>query len=148
MNAQLLALVAARVEGVSFGEVVQKKLWSRIAARDAIAMLDHRRGDVAAHCCLRASMGDWLRLGLVLASDGRKKDVALWPPGFTTQLLAASPVHEGYGLGFNLVAPRPNRQLLVSTSGGRELIIAPASGAALLWVGEGAPPPGLAQLLP
>ncbi len=148
VNAQLLALVAARVAGAPFGEVLQKKVWSRIAASDAVAMLDHRRGDVAAHCCLRASVGDWLRLGLLLASDGRKNGVALWPPGFTAQLLRASPVHEGYGLGFDLVAAPPDRRLLVRASAGRELIVAPASGAALLWIGEGSPPPGLAKLLP
>lgn len=148
VNAQLLALVAARLDRVPFGDVLQKRLWSRVAARDALAMLDHRRGEVAAHCCLRASVGDWLRLALLLASDGRNGDTALWPPGFAAQLLRVSPVHEGYGLGFGLLASRPDRQLLVAASEGRELIIAPGSASAVLWIGAGAPPPGLAQLLP
>jgi Beta-lactamase len=147
-NAQLLAVVAARIDGASFGDVLQKRLWSRVAARDALAMLDHRGGDVAAHCCLRASVGDWLRLALLLAVDGRNGAAALWPPGFAAELTRASPVHEGYGLGFRLLAPRPDRQLLVAASPGRELIIAPGSATALLWIGAGAPPPGLAQLLP
>jgi len=148
VNAQLLALLAARVDGVPFISVLQNRLWSRIAAGDAYAMLDHRRGDMAAHCCMRAGIGDWLRLGLVLAADGRSGGAQVWPPGFLAQLVAASPVHEGYGLGFQLLEPRPGQQLLVATSAGRQLLISPRTGAVLLWVGAGTPSPELARLLP
>jgi len=146
VNAQLLALIAASFEGAPFSAVLQKRLWSRIAADEAHVMLDHRRGDVAAHCCLRASIGDWLRLALLLAADGRIGGQELWPPGLLAQLTTASPVHEGYALGFQL--PDSESQVLVATSTGRQLMIAPRAGAALLWVGEGDPPPGLARLLP
>lgn len=147
VNAQLLALVAAGVDGVPFRDVLQKRLWSRVAADDALAMLDHRGGDAAAHCCLRASIADWLRLGLLLAGDGRSGSAALWPQGFVSELVTSSPVHAGHGLGFQLLS-RAGGPLLVAGSAGRQLLLDPRSGAALLWVGEGAPPPGLAQLLP
>src|SRR5690606_38850018 len=71
VNAQLLALVAARLQGATFASLLEERLWSRVAAADATVMLDHRRGDMAAHCCVRASIGDWLRLALALAADGR-----------------------------------------------------------------------------
>lgn len=148
VNAQLLALVAARFDGGSFAEVLQRRIWSRVAAHEAQAMLDHRDGDMAAHCCLRAALGDWLRLALLLASDGRIGGSSLWSPGFLAQLATASPVHEGQGLGFQLFSPHAEQQLLVAASAGRRLMIAPQSGAALLWIGEGEPPPGLARLLP
>jgi hypothetical protein len=146
VNAQLLALVAAAMDGAPFRDVVQKRLWSQVAADDALAMLDHRRGDMAVHCCLKASLADWLRLALLLATDGRHNDAALWPPGFISQLVAASPVHEGYGLGFQLRTGAAG-PLLVAASAGRQLWIAPQAGTVLLWVGEGAPPPGMPQLL-
>jgi CubicO group peptidase (beta-lactamase class C family) len=148
VNAQLLALVAARIDGVPYTEVLQQRLWSRVAAGDALAMLDHRDGDMAAHCCLRASLGDWLRLALLLAADGRHGGTPLWPPGFLAQLATDSAVHEDYGLGFRLLSPHAEQQLLVAATAGRRLMIAPHSAAALLWIGEGEPPPGLARLLP
>jgi CubicO group peptidase (beta-lactamase class C family) len=146
VNAQLLALVASSIDGAPLRDMLQKRLWSPIARDDALAMLDHRRGDVAAHCCLRASLGDWLRLALLLAADGRNGQSALWAPGFLSELVTASPVHEGYGMGFQLQAG-PQGPLLRAASTGRQLWIAPQAGAALLWVGEGTPPAGLPQLL-
>ncbi len=146
VNAQLLAVTAAAVEGVPFRNVVQEKLWTRVAASDAFALLDHRGGDMAAHCCLRASLADWLRLGLVLAADGRGDGPRLWPSGVLGKLVTASPIHPGQGLGFQLLPGSGG--LLAATSTGRQLLIDPAHATVLLWVGEGAPPPGLAWLLP
>jgi CubicO group peptidase (beta-lactamase class C family) len=148
VNAQLLALLAARIDGTDFTSVLQQRLWSRIAAGDAVVMMDHRRGDMAAHCCVRTSIGDWLRLALLLAADGRSGARQLWPAGLMPKLLTVSPVHAGYGLGFQLQGQEEDRQLLVASTAGRYLVIAPRAAAVLLWVGEGTPPPGLARLLP
>src|SRR5690606_15743344 len=65
--AQLLAGIAAAVEGRPFTEVLQTELWSRIASKDAGVMMDRRLGVGAAHCCISAAPADWLRLGLHLA---------------------------------------------------------------------------------
>jgi hypothetical protein len=145
VNAQLLAMVAAQVGGASYAEVLQRRLWSRFAAADAWLLLDHRRGTAAAHCCLRASTEDWMRLALLLGEDGRSGHARLWEPGFLAELLRDSPVHTGFGLGFELVGP--GQRMLALGSPGRRLLIAPDSHAAVLWVGEGDPPAGLEQLL-
>jgi CubicO group peptidase (beta-lactamase class C family) len=145
VNAQLLALVAAGVADAPFKDLLQQRLWARVAADDAEAMLDHRDGEVAVHCCLRASLADWLRLALLVAADGRNIPVP-WPAGFATRLGTASPVHESYGLGFQLLVAA-DRQLLVATSSGRQMLIDAANGKALLWVGEGMPPSGLVALI-
>jgi CubicO group peptidase (beta-lactamase class C family) len=148
VNAQLLALLAARLEGKPFTTLLEERLWARVAAGDATVMLDHRRGDMAAHCCVNASIGDWLRLALVLAADGRVGSEQLWPPGTLVGLTTESPVHEGYSLGFELRGADPMRQVLVATSTGRQLLIAPQAATVVLWVGDGTPPPELARLLP
>jgi CubicO group peptidase (beta-lactamase class C family) len=145
VNAQLLAMVAAAATGTSFKTLLQEKLWSRVAADDAAAMLDHRDGEAAAHCCLRASVADWFRLALLIAADGRNQLVP-WPAGFAAQLATASPVHESYGLGFE-IAREQGRPLLMASSSGRIVMIDAKTGAALLWIGEGAPPSGLVSLL-
>jgi CubicO group peptidase (beta-lactamase class C family) len=146
-NAQLLALVASRIDNAPFAEVVQRRLWSRMAANDATAMLDHRGGDMAAHCCLRASIGDWLRLGALLAHDGRHGTESLWQRGFLAQVSASSPVHASQGLGFQLIS-EGEQTLLAAGSDGRRLLVSPTTSTAVLWIGDGAPPPGLARLLP
>lgn len=146
-NAQLLSLVAARVDGAAYAEVLERRLWSRFAAGDGIALLDHRRGGIAAHCCVKASLADWLRLALLLAADGRISGSALWATGFIEELGAASPVHGSFGLGFQLVPLPEGRIALALGSGGRHMLIAPHARIALLWIGEGQPPDGLERLL-
>jgi CubicO group peptidase (beta-lactamase class C family) len=64
--AQLLAAVAEEVEGRPYAQVLQSGLWSHLAARDAVLMLDRRRGQASAHCCMQATLSDWLQAGLAL----------------------------------------------------------------------------------
>jgi Beta-lactamase len=147
VNAQALAMVSARLAGQSYAQLLQDRLWSQLAADPAVAMLDHPRGNIAAHCCLRATAADWLRLGLLLAADGRIQQRQVLPTGFLDELTRASAVHPGYGLGYRLVESTVAGRLLALDAAGRQLLIAPATGRAVLWVGSGAPPQWLVQLL-
>jgi hypothetical protein len=72
--AQLLASVAGVVAGGSFVAVLERELWTSAASADARLLLDRRRGEAAAHCCLQAAAGDWLQLGLALAASGTPAD--------------------------------------------------------------------------
>jgi hypothetical protein len=147
VNQQLLASLAARLTGVRYAQLLEQRLWSQFAAADAVATLDHPRGNIAAHCCLRATAGDWLRLGLLLADDGRVGPRKLLPAGFVDEIAVESPVHPGYGLGYRVAKyPSAGRVLVLETTG-RQLLIAPALRRAVLWVGAGRPPERLHQLL-
>lgn len=88
--AQVLATVAAAVEGADLASLLESQLWSRHAADDATLLLDHRRGAPAAHCCIEASAADWLRLGLQLATVGGANG---WPRTWasTGRVLVISP---------------------------------------------------------
>jgi CubicO group peptidase (beta-lactamase class C family) len=146
VNAQVLAMVAARLSDMSYADVLQR-LWSRMAAEDATALMDHRRGNIAAHCCIHAAATDWLRLGLLLADDGKVGSRQILPAGFLHQVMADSPVHPGYGLGFRITDNPAAGRLLELQAPGRMLLIAPALRQALFWVGSGAPPSELHRLL-
>jgi CubicO group peptidase (beta-lactamase class C family) len=147
VNQQLLALLAARLTRVRYAQLIEQHLWSQLAAADALATLDHPRGNIAAHCCLRAAADDWLRLGLLLADHGRIGSRPLLPAGFVDEIAAESPVHPGYGLGYRVAKyPAAGRVLVLETTG-RQLLIAPARRRAVLWVGAGRPPERLHQLL-
>lgn len=146
-NPQLLAMLAARETGVRYAELIERQLWSQFGAADAQATLDHPRGNIAAHCCLRAAAVDWLRLGLLLADDGRIGSRQLLPAGFIDEIAGDSPVHPGFGLGYRVAKyPAAGRVLVLETTG-RQLLIAPELRRAALWVGVGLPPAGLHQLL-
>jgi CubicO group peptidase (beta-lactamase class C family) len=145
-NSQLLGLVAGSLEGGGYAQSLQRHLWSQFAEKDATGLLDHRRGDIAAHCCLRAAPLDWLRLGIMLASDGVVGGRRLLPEGYVAQITMASPVHPAYGLGYYLTDLQ-GMTILVADTPGRRLAISPHTGRALLWVGEGAPPQWLQELL-
>jgi hypothetical protein len=147
VNAQLLALVAGRVSGLRYADVLERALWSQLASGDAVVMLDHPRGNMAAYCCLKAQAADWLRLGLLLADDGRVGDRQLLPAGFADQLVGQSPVHPGHGLGFRIAEHSTTGRILVLESAGRQLLVAPAKRRALLWVGTGSASAMLHQLL-
>ena len=62
----VLAAVAEEVAGQPFARVLETGLWAKLAAHDAVLMLDRRRGQAAAHCCMWATSPDWLRAGLQL----------------------------------------------------------------------------------
>jgi CubicO group peptidase (beta-lactamase class C family) len=145
-NAQLLSLVAGALDGNGYAPALQRRLWGRFAEHEAQGQLDHRRGNLAAHCCLRAVPLDWLRLGLVLAADGVIANERLLPEGFVAQMTMASPVHPVYGLGYHLTDSQGARVLVAMTLG-RRLAVSPRTGRAVLWVGKGVPPGWLDELL-
>lgn len=147
VNAQVLALIASRMQDSSYTAVLERQLWSQFAADDAVVTLDHRRGDMAAHCCMRASAEDWLRLGLLLADDGRVGARRLWAAGFVDEMARDSPVHPGYGFGYRIAELPEIGKTLILDSAGRRLLVAPGLRRALLWIGAGTPPEILHQLL-
>jgi len=147
VNPQLLAMLAERHAGSRYAQLLEQQLWSQLAAADAVAVLDHPRGNIAAHCCLRAAALDWLRLGLLLADDGRIGSRQLLPAGFVAQMAVDSPVHPGQGLVYRVAKYPGTGQVLMLESAGRQLLVAPALRRAVLWVGAGPPPAQLHQLL-
>jgi hypothetical protein len=147
VNPQLLAMVAARESGVRYAELLEQQLWSQLAAADARATLDHPRGNIAAHCCFHAAAADWLRLGLLLADDGRIGSRQLLPAGFVAEMAMDSPVHPGFGLGYRVAKYAAAGRVLVMDTAGRQLLVAPELRQAVLWVGVGPAPAGLHRLL-
>ena len=146
-NTQLLAMLMEQVSGASYAAVLEQQLWSRFAAHEAMAVLDHRRGNMAAHCCIRAAAADWLRLGLLLATDGQSGPLRLLPEGAVTGMAQSSPVHPGYGQGYRLGEAGTGIRTLVLDTEGRRLAVAPQSRRAVLWVGTGSAPAWLDELL-
>lgn len=145
-NTQLVSMLVARLSGVSYARSLEN-LWSRFAQVEAAGLLDHRRGQMAAHCCIRAAAMDWLRMGLLVAAGGKVGEIPVLPGGHLAQMTVGSPVHPSQGFGFRLGGEGAGRQLLIVETQGRRLSIAPHTGRSVLWVGAGTPPEWLDDLL-
>jgi hypothetical protein len=90
--AQVLAGIAALAGNGAFAAVLERELWSMLATGDATLMLDRRRGFAAVHCCLRAGVADWLRLGLHLAMvDPAKRGAGRWTAATGGRVLLIAP---------------------------------------------------------
>jgi CubicO group peptidase (beta-lactamase class C family) len=96
---------------------------------------------------MSATAADWLRLGLLLADDGRVGARQLLPAGWVDELTHDSPVHPGYGLGYRITDDAVAGRVLALETAGRQLLVAPALRRALLWIGKGQPPADLQHLL-
>ncbi|MDR2214682.1 MAG: serine hydrolase [Nevskiaceae bacterium] len=135
-NAQLLALLAGRLSSGSYADLLDTVLWRRLAASDAHATLDHPRGDIAAHCCISATAGDWFRVALMLAQRGSVGGRSLLPPERLQDIGVGHMLNPTQGLVWQIERVEGIEVLMLRTTG-RMLAAVPASGAALFWAGEG-----------
>ena len=94
---QLLAHIIERASGQQYSVYVSEKLWKPIGAGDAQLMLDHAGGTAHASCCLRAQLGDWMRIAQLLANDGKFEGEQILPPGWVRTMLTPSKANPRFG---------------------------------------------------
>jgi CubicO group peptidase (beta-lactamase class C family) len=94
---QLLAHIIERVSGMQYSQYVSTRLWKPIGAGDAWLMLDHEGGTAHASCCLRARIGDWMRVAHVLVNDGKYEGEQILPPGWVASMTAPSKANPRFG---------------------------------------------------
>ena len=134
-NAQLLAVALVNVRGAPLTQLLEQGLWEPLGAGRAQVALDRLGGDMAAHCCLAATGRDWLRLARLLADDGSVGAARLLPGGYVAEMMQATPVHPGYGLGLEIETLASGETLLWGAAPGRLMLAAPAQRAAGVWFG-------------
>jgi CubicO group peptidase (beta-lactamase class C family) len=97
-------------------------------------------GRIRAGCCLRMNIGDWMRIGELLANDGVFEGSQLMPPGFVKQML--SPTRKDSPVGwFTRVDGQfatPNVARLES-KGKQRLWIVPSLRLVILRIGDEPP---------
>jgi CubicO group peptidase (beta-lactamase class C family) len=97
VSADILALVLQMKLDVPYQTQLLNGLWVPLGAGD-FSLGQDGHGQVRAGCCLRARLGDWMRVGELLANDGRFEGNELLPPGYVKQML--SPTRTGSPVGF------------------------------------------------
>jgi CubicO group peptidase (beta-lactamase class C family) len=105
---QLLAHIIERVSGMQYSQYVSTRLWKPIGAGDAWLMLDHDGGTAHAGCCLRARIGDWMRVAQLLVNDGKYEGEQMLPPGWVASMTAPSTANPRFG--YQVWRSRPFQQ--------------------------------------
>jgi CubicO group peptidase (beta-lactamase class C family) len=93
VNADVLALALETMLGKPFPRLLSERIWQPVGA-GAFSL----SGNGGAGCCLRARLGDWMRIGEVLANDGVFEGTPLAPPHFVSQMLKAAHAESPLGL--------------------------------------------------
>jgi CubicO group peptidase (beta-lactamase class C family) len=93
VNADLLALALAKRLEMPYDKLLTERIWKPIGAGDFSLASGARAG-----CCIRTRLGDWMRIGEVLANDGVFEGTQLTPPRFVNQML--KPVFPDATTGF------------------------------------------------
>jgi CubicO group peptidase (beta-lactamase class C family) len=95
-----LARLLEKVTGQRYDALIAERLWRPLGAGDfALAQgVGPRSGQARADCCLRARLGDWMRVGELLANDGVFQGNQFAPPRYVTLML--TPTHEDSPVGF------------------------------------------------
>jgi len=97
-NTQLAAVIVERATGVPFEAYVDEHVWRAVGGGHAHLQLDRRAGMPAAHCCLRATARDMLRVLNLLGTDGVHAGNAVLPPGWVAEMTRASRVNAETGM--------------------------------------------------
>jgi CubicO group peptidase (beta-lactamase class C family) len=102
--AEIVALVLERITRQSFDTLVTERLWKPMGGGDLSfrrnGSNELRRDAATAGCCIIARIGDWMRLGELLANDGVFEGNQFTPPRYVTLMLM--PTHKGAGSGFGV----------------------------------------------
>ena len=100
-STDLLALALERVTRQPWQDVVAQRLWAPLGGGDLVFHQGDsklRPAGVRADCCLRARVGDWMRVGELLLNEGRFEGNELMPPRYAG--LVTTPAHKDAPRGF------------------------------------------------
>jgi CubicO group peptidase (beta-lactamase class C family) len=96
VDADVLSLVLQRAFKSNYGKLLGERIWQPLGGGSYSIGIDGKyssMGHDRAGCCLRASIGDWLRVGTLIANRGVFEGNQLLSPDFTRLLV--TPTHNG-----------------------------------------------------
>lgn len=140
-STDLLALLLERVTNQPYQSVVAQRLWAPLGAGDLefrTGKSKRRPGGVDAGCCLRARIGDWMRVGELLLNGGVYEGNELMPPHYAE--LVTRPAHQGSAHGYftRVDGSFADRVVWLEGSNQQRLWIVPSLRLAVLRVGDAA----------
>lgn len=96
VDADLLAVVMSRAFKSDYATLLKERIWQPLGAGGFSVGVDDGE-ELAAHvragCCLRARLGDWMRVGALITNLGVFEGNQLSPPAYAR--LMVTPTHKG-----------------------------------------------------
>lgn len=104
-SSQLLLLLLERATGQRYADYLSSRLWQPLGAAEAGLWMDREGGVPRGFCCLFASARDWLRVGLLLAADGKVGERQLVASEWVQAMKTPSSTNPNFGMHLWLSSP-------------------------------------------
>jgi len=104
-SSQLVELILERATGKRYAEYLSERIWQPLGAADAALWLDREGGSPRGFCCLFATARDWLRVGLLLESNGLWEGQQLVPAEWVQAMKAPSALNANFGMNLWIGSP-------------------------------------------
>ena len=104
-SSQLLLLLVERATGQRYADYLASRLWQPLGAAEAALWMDREGGVPRGFCCLLASARDWLRVGLLLAADGKVGERQLITSEWVQAMKTPSSTNPNFGMHLWLGSP-------------------------------------------
>ena len=98
-SADLIAVVIERATGRRYARFVSEEILQPLGAPGGALWVDRPGGLAHSGCCILLPAESWLRLGLLLMSDGIWHGAELLPRGYVAEMRTPSAANPRYGLG-------------------------------------------------
>jgi CubicO group peptidase (beta-lactamase class C family) len=145
VDADILSKVLAAALKESYESLLAERLWKPLGGGSFSVGLDGEDGaatHVRAGCCLRASIGDWMRVGALIANRGVFEGNQLLPPGYADLLVTRTHKDSARAVFLRADGQFAARDLVwLAAAGKQRLWMVPSLKLVILRIGE-EPPAG------
>jgi CubicO group peptidase (beta-lactamase class C family) len=132
VNADVLALALAERLNEPYDKLLARLIWQPIEGGEFSLAAGPRAG-----CCLRARLGDWMRIGEVLANEGVFRGNQLTPPRFVGFMLKPNQMHSRVGFLTNVGGEFAARDVAwLESKGKQRLWVVPSLRLVILRLGD------------
>ena len=104
-SSQLLLTLLERATGQGYADYLSTRLWQPLGAAEAALWMDREQGMPRGFCCFFASARDWLRVGLLLAADGKVGERQLVASEWVQAMKTPSVTNPNFGMHLWLGSP-------------------------------------------
>ena len=117
INSQALHSVLTKSSGRRYSEFLRENLWKPLSGSFAQVRLDRKGGDARVFCCIQTKAMDWIRIGSMLANNGKLDGVQVISEKWINIMLRGSNTNPNFAMHIWRGSPFSGGRLLSKPSG-------------------------------